>query len=360
MLYKKYLRKEILFSIALVLVSFLVVFTFFDFIEELRKIGKGNYGLHQALIFEGLKIPGLCYELVPIATLIGTLYALVNLARLSEITILRAAGVSTKELLVTLLSMGSLLVFLTFIFGEVIVPFCENKAQNIKNTALEKIIAQVGFESGLWIKDNNNFINIRRANPNGILEQIRIYKFDDNNRLVSVMDSEQGEFNQQQNLWELKQNTITTLEQHNKAKISKEKTIFWQTNLNPKLLNVMIVAPEKMSLFELLDYRKHLKNNKQKTDRYDIAIWKKITYPFSILVMITLALPFAFMSNRMATGVSLKIFIGVMLGIVFYALNGLFSNLGMIHSWHSFASAATPSIIFLGIALYMLYRVEKI
>ncbi|MFR0657031.1 LptF/LptG family permease, partial [Pantoea sp. SIMBA_079] len=86
------------------------------------------------------------------------------------------------------------------------------------------------------------------------------------------------------------------------------------------LLAALMVSPERMSLIGLVNYTRHLSDNKQKTERYQIALWKKLLYPLAALVMVALALPFGYSHNRVG-GVSLKIFAGVMLGILFYALN---------------------------------------
>jgi len=87
-------------------------------------------------------------------------------------------------------------------------------------------------------------------------------------------------------------------------------------------------------------------------------LWKKAVYPLAALVMIALALPFGYQHNRVA-GVSLKIFAGVMIGVLFHMLNGLFSNLGAINSWPPFTSAAAPSLMFALAAAAMLWWVER-
>jgi len=119
-----------------------------------------------------------------------------------------------------------------------------------------------------------------------------------------------------------------------------------------------MVVPERMSLVNLYLYIRHLKVNQQKTDRYDIAMWKKLIYPLAALVMMALALPFAYMQDRMGA-VSIRVFAGIMLGIGFHMLNGLSSSLGVINSWPPFFSAITPSVLFLMTAAGMLWWVER-
>lgn len=132
----------------------------------------------------------------------------------------------------------------------------------------------------------------------------------------------------------------------------------WESALNPDILSVLMVSPDKMSLLHLSAYIKHLAENQQKTQRYDIALWKKIIYPLATLVMAALALPFGYTHDRVS-GVSLKIFSGVMIGVLFHMLNGLFSNLGAINSWSPLLSALAPSALFLLAAVSMLWWVER-
>ncbi len=355
-LYQRYLMRETLGAIFLVLVAFLALFSFFDLINELRSVGKGGYQLGHALFFVALSLPGMIYELIPIAALIGTLYALSTLARHSEITVLRASGLATGDLLMTLFRVAALLALLTIAVGEGLVPVSERLAQELRTRALSNIIAQQGFESGLWVKDGRSFINIRHATPDARLQGVRIYKFDAANALESVTDAEEAEFSPPEH-WLLK-GVVRTVLDGDTARIERADVAEWVSAVNPDLLAVLMVAPERMSLVGLINYTQHLSENRQKTERYEIAIWKKLVYPLASLVMVALALPFGYSHNRVG-GVSLKIFAGVMLGILFYALNGLFSNLGVINAWPPFASATAPSALFLLGAIGMLWWVER-
>lgn len=355
-LYQRYLMRETLGAIFLVLVAFLALFSFFDLINELRSVGKGGYQLGHAVFFVALSLPGMIYELIPIAALIGTLYALSTLARHSEITVLRASGLATRDLLMTLFRVAALLGLLTVVVGEGLVPVSERLAQELRTRALSNVIAQQGFESGLWVKDGRSFINIREATPDARLRGVRIYKFDTSNALESVTDVEEAEFNPPEH-WLLK-GVVRTVLDGDTSRVERFDTAEWMSAVNPELLSVLMVAPERMSLVGLVNYKQHLSDNRQKTERYEIAIWKKVVYPLASLVMVALALPFGYSHNRVG-GVSLKIFAGVMLGILFYALNGLFSNIGVINAWPPFASASAPSAMFLLAAIGMLWWVER-
>lgn len=355
-LYQRYLMRESFAAIFLVLAAFLALFSFFDLINELRSLGRGGYEFGHAMIFVILSLPGRFYELIPIAALIGTLYSLSTLARHSEITVLRASGLATQELLMTLFKVAAVLAALTLLIGEAVMPFSERAAQELRTRAMSNVIAQQGFDSGLWVKDGRSFINIRTATPDARLLGVRIYKFDEESALESVTDAKEGVF-MPPDRWKLTDVTRMAL-QGDAARVESLDAMEWRSAVNPDLLSVLMVAPERMSLYGLYNYTNHLVENKQKTERYEIAIWKKLIYPLAALVMVALALPFGYSHNRVG-GVSLKIFAGVMIGILFHMLNGLFSSLGVINAWPPLASAAAPSALFLLAAMGMLWWVER-
>lgn len=354
-LYKRYLVREISGAVLLVLVAFLALFSFFDLIGEMRDVGKGGYLLQHALGFIILKLPGRIYELMPIAVLIGALYAISTLARHSEITVLRASGLSTGRLLLTLLQIAAVFGAITLATGELLVPPVERMAKQFRLSAMGKLVAQE-YRTGLWVKDDLTFVNVRSVTSEGQLRSIRIYEFDKQARLASVSEAEEGDYLPPAS-WKLK-NVVRTSLEGNRGSVSTQPELIWNSALNPDILAVLLVRPETMSILHLMSYVKHLKDNKQKTQRYEIALWKKAVYPIAVLVMIALALPFGYTHNRVA-GVALKIFAGVMIGVLFHMLNGLFSNLGAINSWPPFASAAVPSLMFALAAAGMLWWVER-
>ncbi len=340
---ERYLAREIYWATALVLLAFLALFAFFDLIHELEDLGKGGYQLQHMLAFVTLTVPGRVYELFPIAVLIGTLVALTVLARHSEITVLRASGLSTGRLLGILLKLGSVFAILTFLIGEFVAPPAERAAQQLRLRAMSTVIAQE-FRSGLWVKDELAFVNVHHVSPDARLHGVRIFEFDKQYQLRSISEAKVGEF-LPSGVWRLSK-VVQTLFEGDSARVQTLPEADWKSGLNPEILSVLLVVPERMSLVNLYLYIRHLTDNQQKTERYEIALWKKLVYPLAALVMMGLALPFAYLQDRMGT-VSIKVFAGVMLGIGFHMLNGLFSSLGVINSWTPFVAAITPSALFL-------------
>jgi lipopolysaccharide export system permease protein len=353
--YERHLAREIYGATLLVLAAFLALFAFFDLIHELEEVGKGGYALRHALGYVALTLPGRTHEILPIAVLIGTLYALTLLARHSEITVLRTSGLPTSDLLLTLGKIGTVFVVLTFVVGEFIVPPAERMAQQLRLTAMSRLVAQE-FRSGLWVKDGLSFINVRDVLPDTSLRGVRVYAFDASYRLQSISEAEKGRYVPPGH-WQLS-NVAQTVFEDESASVLHHDEMTWESALSPEILSVLLVVPDRMSIVNLYQYIQHLSDNRQKTQRYEIALWKKLIYPLATLVMMALALPFAYTHDRMSA-VSVKVFTGVMLGILFHMLNGLFSHLGVINSWRPLFSAITPSVIFLLAAGSMLWWVER-
>ena len=355
--FERYLAREIYASTALVLTAFLLLFAFFDLIGEMKDLGHGGYQMENIVAFVVLTLPGRLYELAPIAVLIGTVYALTTLARHSEITVLRASGLSTAGFFKMLMRIGTVFVIITLMIGEFVAPPAERAAQQLRLKAMSSMVAQE-FRSGLWVKDERSFVNVRNVQPDTSLQDIRIYEFDNEYRLRTISEAATGVF-VVPDQWELGNVTRTIFDTNGEhASIEHLPDMMWKSALNPDILSVLLVMPEKMSVINLFQYIKHLTENQQKTERYVIALWKKLVYPLTALVMMILALPFSFMSTR-GGAVSLRVFTAIMLGIGFHMLNGLFSNLGVINDWTPLLSAVTPSVMFLAGAGGLLFWVER-
>lgn len=354
-LIRSYWAREIYAATLFVLLSFLALFAFFDFIAELGQIGKGGYSLLRVMGYVLLLVPGHAYELAPIAALIGTLYALSSFASTSEFVAMRSGGISPLTAVLSLFQIGTVLVLTTFLLGEFVAPASEKIARELKLKSLNSTLAQE-FRSGLWVKDNTQFINVREVLPDSTLSSVKIFEFDGAQRMLAFVSAAKGRF-LGGGEWEL-ENVVRTELLTSEVKVNRLERTRWQSAISPDMLTVLFVAPERMSVFSLFQYLRHLSGNQQKTERYEIAFWKKFLYPFAVLVMMALALPFAYLQAR-SGGVGIRVFAGVMLGVLFNMLNSLFSHLGLLQNWQPFVSAMLPNVAFLLIAIAMMWRVGR-
>jgi lipopolysaccharide export system permease protein len=351
----RYLAREIFKATAFVMVAFLALFAFFDLVNELDDLGKGAYRLPQVFLFVALSLPGHVYELFPIAVLIGTLVALSTLAANSEYTVMRVTGFSPARAGATLTRIGLVFVLLTLLMGEVVAPQSERAAQRLR---LDRLGAAVASElrTGLWVKSDTRFVNIAQVLPDTSLKGVRIFEFDRDFRLLSISQADTGRY-EGDNVWRLSDVVETTFGEQGAA-VRRIPALDWSSVLTPEMLSVLLVVPEKLSAWGLYQYTQHLAANKQRSERYEIALWKKLVYPFAALVMMALALPFAYIHVRTG-GLGIKLFAGLILGVLFHFLNNLFSHLGTLDRWPPFAAAALPSAIFFLIAAAMMWWAER-
>jgi lipopolysaccharide export system permease protein len=350
-----YLAAEIVAATMLVLLALLMLLAFFDVLDQIGDLGRGTYSLKQLGIHVLLLLPTHVYEIFPIAALIGTLFALAQLVGNSEYTVMRVSGVSVVRMSVTLVVIGLLFAIATFVFGEFIGPPTEQFAQRTRSQAIAGIVAQE-FRSGLWVKDGRNFVNVGEVLPNAKLKSVRIYEFDERYHLRTMSVADHGEY-QKGRTWMLT-NVVRTSFEGNRTRVSRVPELEWSSVLEPDLLSVLLVRPERMSAWSLYSYSQHLRENRQKALRYEIALWTKMMYPGAVLVMMVLALPFSSFQRRQG-GVGARIFTGIMLGLAFITLNRLFATLGVLNDWPAPLSAVTPTIAFLALAIGMMWWQER-
>jgi lipopolysaccharide export system permease protein len=371
----RYLNREIATAVLFVLVAFLCLLGFFDFIAELADIGRGAYRLQHALAFVALNLPGHIYEIAPVAVLIGAVYTFAQLASRSEFTAMRAAGLSRITALRALFGMALMFGLLTLLVGEFLAPPAERLAQNIRLSALGASIAGQ-FRSGIWIKDSTKtgsgeldrirFVNVAEVSPEGGMKNIRIFELDSDLRLVEVIDAKTAQYAKGGQSWDLNSVKARTYSEVAagpnattiRARQFSEPLRPWASEISPDFLSAMMVIPERMSLFSLIQYVRHLKDNQQSAGRYEVALWSKLFYPVAVMVMLALALPSAYMQTR-SGGVAIKVFGGIMLGVGFHFLNALFSHLGALTSAPAWLAAAVPSMLAFVLACVMLALADR-
>ncbi|WP_394777971.1 LPS export ABC transporter permease LptG [Undibacterium sp.] len=371
---QRYFLSEILRSVFFVLLALLALFAFFDMMGELQAINKGGYKIQHALLYVLLGMPGYIYEFMPIAVLIGTIFVLAQFASNSEFTIMRAASMSTVMAGKMLAKIGLIFVVLTFVFGELVSPFTTKLAERVKLSALGTPITQE-FRTGLWTKDlirengltgkviGSRFLNVKEILPSRQLVGLKVYEFDTEFHLAKEILAKRADFigNSTWRFFDVSETSFPkSLAEQDFASIASKNSASkdFVSEITPNILSVLFVDPDRMSAYDLAAYTKHLADNKQGTERYEIAFWKKITYPFAVLVMMALALPFAYLHFRTG-GISLKIFSGIMLGMSFYLINSLFSHLGLLNTWPALVTALVPSCLFLTIAVTSLWMMER-
>jgi lipopolysaccharide export system permease protein len=369
----RYLARQIAAGVLFVLFGFLALFAFFDLINELDDLGRGGYGIQHAIAFVALSIPTHVYELMPVAALIGAIYALAQFASNSEFTAMRAAGMGRRMALQAVAVVGFVFAAVTALVGEAIAPPADRLAQSVRMSAMGALVGGQ-FRSGMWIKDTLRdeagepervrFVNIGKLRPDATMENVQVFEFDRHFELQSVLRAERASY--VEGRWRLYGIEETRFEGDRagasvptiRARLERRAEADWRSDLGPDIVRVAMLMPDRMSIAALAQYTSHLHENRQSAARYELALWKKIVYPLAVVVMMALALPFGYLQAR-AGGIGYKVFAGIMLGIAFHFMNGLFSHLGLLNTWQPWISVSLPSIMALLVAFTMLYRVGR-
>ncbi len=334
---------EIFAAVAFVLLAFLALFFFFDLVDELPQLGKASvldpniaYELRHALLYVMLIMPSHVYELMPIAVLIGSVFVLARMAQGSEYTILRTSGLGPWRALHTLLGLGLLFVVITFAIGDYVAPMTDKTAQLLKARYQGRI--SVG-QTGAWLKERQTFtsfsVNVGAMSPQGDMSDIRIFEFDNQGFLVSTVEAKTGQI-EAGDAWTLRnveRREFDTAGLH-AAQINHRSldSLQWASGISAEMVSVALLKPDRMRTADLFAYIQHLQANGQTAQRYEIEFWRKVFYPLSCLVMVVLALPFAYLHFR-SDSITGYVFGGVMIGISFFLLNNVFGYIGNLNQW---------------------------
>jgi lipopolysaccharide export system permease protein len=355
---RRLIHVEVFTAVVFVTLGFLALFAFFDFVDQLPAVGRpgagAGYQLPQAASYVALLVPNHLYELLPITVLIGTIYVMTRLAQSSEFTILRTSGLGPWRALRMLLAAGFTFVLLTFVIGDYLAPWADRTAQLLKARYQGNLT--VG-QTGAWLREREPYaqfaVNVGALAPDGSMRNVRIFEFDNQNSLISLTHAPTAHFADDE-AWELQDAERTEFNARgaelSQIERSRLATFRWPTGITAEMISAAVLKPERMSTIDLFQYISHLKANAQTAERYEIEFWKKVFYPLSCLVMVMLALPFAYLHFR-NEGISLYVFGGVMAGISFFFLNNVFGYIGELQHWIPWLTAAAPGMIYMVISL---------
>ena len=361
---RRLLYKDIVGSIVLVVMAFLSLVYFNDFVDELDRMSRIGVGAGKAALLAAMEIPGNFYTLFPIAVLIGAIIALARLAQSSEFTILRTGGLGPARALGLLARLAAVFAVLTFAVGDYVAPAFERRSDDLRASFNRDATPT---KRGAWLKDHQKVdgqersysVKVGRVAGNGELEDVRIFEFDAQGRQMSRTEAAHADVDAQ-GLWRLRDVRRTLWNPGAGAGASpvgevvvseqRFEQLDWQSSLHAGVIAAAVLPAMSMSTLELYRYTAHLSAQEQSAQAHNIQFWRKAFYPFACFVMVALALPFAYLHGR-SGGISIKVFGGIMLGISFVLLNNVAGHLGLLKNWTPWVVAATPSLLYLGLSM---------
>ena len=369
---RRYLAREIYRSTAVVLIALLGLFTFFTLVDELDTVN-ARFPLTALFYLQGLSLPTRLYDLLPIGLLIGAILALSGLAQRNELVILRVSGISGMGLLRMLWTVSIPIVLGALVLSEFLTPLAEIKSSEV-NLLMRGRVEGGRLASGYWFKEPTpsggmRVVNVGKLLTSGNVENLLIYEFPDGLALSTIIQAKSGRF--VKGKLDMQDVVETHLDPNIKSVLADAKvtgkpaatvkqlpqqTI--NTTLSSERLVARILTPERMSLVALHDYIDYLNHNQLQADRQIVAVWRKMAYPFTLLVMLTIAAPISFMQTRRG-GVGAKVFLGILLGTGFFMINQLALNVSLLFGWPPVVTALLPNIGAMILALTAVFMMEN-
>lgn len=345
----RYFGRIILQYTLITMLGLLALFAFVSFLDQLEDLGKGEYGVREALAYILLTMPRTMYELFPIAALLGCGIGLSLLANDSELIAMRASGVSVLQITTAALKTGGLFVVAAMLIGELISPQSEDRAQRGRAEALQQT------DSGLWLRDAQTYFHADEVLPDLTLRRIRIFEFDSQRRLRELVSATHGRF--ADGHWLLDNVAKTRIDADGNAETARLAASRWQSGITPEILSVFLLQPDQLSLRHLRRYIGHLRANRQQTESFELAFWNKMMLPISTAIMVALAIPFVFVNIRSGT-LGRNLFIGIMLGLGFHVANRGLGYIVLAYGLPPVLGATLPLLAFVLLAAAMLWKVE--
>lgn len=325
-----------MFLVMVVVLSLDLIFAFIAELEDTRN----DYQTLQALWYVVMTLPRRIYDYLPLGAFMGCLVGLGSMASSSELTVIRAAGVSLRRIVWSAMKPALLVVILGVLIGEYVAPPAERVAQSDKAVALGAG-SNVASASGVWHKEGNVYIHLNAVQPNGVLHGISRFRFDDQRQMVSASFARRAIY--QGDYW-LLENVRTTRLEESRTVRETSPSERWETGLSPSVLSVLIVKPENLSMTGLYTYASYLGEQRLNAAPYWLAFWKKALMPLGTAVMVLVAISFIFGPLRSVT-MGFRVFTGLLVGLLFKYMQDLLGPMSLVYGFNPMLAVLVPIAI---------------
>ena len=345
----RYVSRTVFTAIALTLLVFLALDFIFGLISQLEKVTE-NYTAFEAFKYMVFTMPRRLYDYIPYSCLIGCLAGLGLLASSSELTIIRAAGVSVKRIAWMALRPALVFILIAMTVGEFVAPYTEQMADNRRNFLRHNAMQKA--PQNMWNREGSEFMYVNAVLPNGVVYGLTRYQFNDQHQLESASFTRQATY--QDNVWQEEDISITYLAGdsiRNEVIPSRR----WETNLTPNLFNILVLAPEDISLRNLHYYIDYLNKQNLTSSSYSLAFWQKTLQPLATAALVLVAISFIFGPLRSVT-MGQRIFTGVVFGIVFVLLQKLLWPSSLVFGFPPLIAVMIPIVLCVSLGIYLLNR----
>ncbi len=347
-----YIAQHVVGAILVVMLVVVGLDLLFSFVDELDSFNE-RYDIFEALIYLAMTTPRRIYEFLPLSCLVGCLIGLGMLASHSELTVMRAAGVSTGRIVSAVMKPVLILVLIALVLGEYVVPKTEQVAQS------RRAMVQSGGEAlksrfGVWHREGDSFIHINAVQPDGVIFGVTRYQLNGERGLAVASHARRGEF--VGNAWQLEEIRETRfLGDH--TEVLARDTEVWESGLTPTLLSVIVVEPVDLSISGLKAFAAYLTEQGLSSVDYQLAFWNKLLQPLAILALVLIGISFIFGPLRSVT-VGQRLIIGILVGLIFKFAQDLLGPASSVYGFAPWLAVLLPILVCLLLGGWMLHRAK--
>jgi len=355
-----YVGRTVLFTVLLTWAVLTGLDAMLSLSGEAKNIGTGSYTFGHAVAWTAYTLPRRAYTLFPMAAVIGALMGLGQLAATSELTALRALGLSRRRIALSVAIALSLLTALMVVNGETLAPWAQEKADALKASAKFNTDMAVARYSGLWAREGDTFLNAQsgeeQLTDDGatrlLLHDVRLYRLDADGRLASLTHAVTARHDAQG--WTLEQVRRDTFGERSATRqtIASEP---WDSALDAAALASGLAKPRSLTAAELRTSIEYRKRNGLDARDYEDTYWSRWFYPLNVLALCLAAVPFAFGSLR-SGGMGKRLFLGMLFALGFLLLQMFFGRMAGALKFDYRIAYALPPIVMLLVSSWLFKR----
>ncbi|MBN2700827.1 MAG: LPS export ABC transporter permease LptG [Methylothermaceae bacterium] len=336
---ERYLGFNFLKGYLLVLLVLLALFGFLDLIDELSEVGEGSYRMADAFLYVLSTFPNKLIEFSAVCVLMGGSFALAGLARGSELLAMRAAGMSVGQIAVALLKIVLMLAVGLGLVAQFVAPRSQQWGFLHRHQALTGSDA-LRTAQGFWSRDLHWFMNVRSIVHGRIPQDIDIYHFDADGRLLDFIHASHAEI-EVGGKWFLQDVTLKRWRE-GMLKTEHQPQWSWQPFLTTEQLQSLKLPAETLSLSDLWGYMRYLRGSGQKSERYELLFWQRVLLPVGMAVMVPFLIPLI-LTNPRAQGLGWQVAFSLVVGVLYFLATQVVANTGLLLNIPPLLTALTPT-----------------
>ncbi|MDA8905302.1 LPS export ABC transporter permease LptG [Candidatus Thioglobus sp.] len=351
----RYIAKTLFTHTLVVLVVWLSIYSFFNFLAELNSVGQGSYTILSAFKYVVFKMPEVAYNQASQVILLGCILGMGHLATTGQLLIFRVSGASILKITTITLKNALLFILIMITVGEFLAPISSNFSEDSKSTALGGESLSIS-QDGFWIRDGGNFINVNKNIDGKLFSGVTIIEVNSSNKIERVIKSENAIFEENSLVMSGSEIfSISDVSIFDKISLKERNSYDKKVSFDQDLIDSLGREPKDLATWTIIKQVQFLSDNKLRSGVFEVELYKRLIKPITLIAMILLSMLFIFGSTR-DVSLGRKIFFGCALGLSFEMLSRIANAMALSFDFNPFLSAILPSTIVMIVSIFLLIQ----